>query len=139
MAADFLEALGRRIERRREELHLSRAEIARRMPGKVNENQVYRWERGKHLPKPDTLEALADVLGVSVAELMAPEPDKTSTPDPFAATGPTTGRLEERLAAIEEQLRLLRSHNEARHAEVISRIDERTAPIQNAPPRRRHA
>lgn len=98
VAAEFVERLGARMREQRETLGLSMAEVARRMPGKVSENQVYRWELGKHQPKPDTLEALAKVLGTTVATLMAPTPDKTVTPD-LSKNGPETqfDRIEAKL------------------------------------------
>jgi transcriptional regulator with XRE-family HTH domain len=101
VAAEFVERLGARMRKRREELDLSMAEVARRMPGKVSENQVYRWELGKHQPKPDTLEALAKVLKTDVAALMAPAPDKSVTPEPFGDASRTEG---ERLDSIQDQL-----------------------------------
>ena len=59
MAAEYLERMGARIRSRREELGMSRSEVARQMPGKTNEQAVYRWENGKNRPHDDTLEALA--------------------------------------------------------------------------------
>lgn len=85
MAAEFLEQMGAQMRGRREALGLSRSEVARRMPGKVSENQVYRWEKGLHQPNPDTLQALADVLECSVATLMSSPPVKERTPEPFSA------------------------------------------------------
>jgi transcriptional regulator with XRE-family HTH domain len=100
MAAAFLERLGERIRERREALNLSRPDVVSQMSGRVNENQLYRWEKGLHQPNPDTLEELARILECDVADLMAPEPDKTSTPDPFEVQDPTTAAL----ARIEQSL-----------------------------------
>lgn len=80
MAAAYLERMGERIRTRREELGLSRGEVARRMPGKTNENAIYRWEKGLHRANPDALEALAQVLDVPVAHFMAPSPDDDEKP-----------------------------------------------------------
>lgn len=67
MAAAYLKRMGERIRERREELGLSRADVARAMPGKTNENAIYRWEKGQHRPNDDALEALAKALDVNVA------------------------------------------------------------------------
>jgi transcriptional regulator with XRE-family HTH domain len=105
MAAEFLERMGVRIRERREEMGLSRADVAREMPGKVSENQVYRWEKGLHQPKSDTLEALAGVLERDVSYFMATPPDKTDTPDPFPASdGAVLAEINRRLGVIEERL-----------------------------------
>ena len=74
MAAEYLERMGARIRDRREELGLSRSEVARQMPGKTTENQIYRWEKGLHRPNDDALEALASVLGVTIAHFLADAP-----------------------------------------------------------------
>lgn len=84
VAADFVERMGARIRERRESMGLKRPDLARLMSGKVNENAIYRWETGKHQPMADTLEELARVLECDVAYFMAPEPEESETPDPFA-------------------------------------------------------
>ena len=87
VAAEFLTRTGERLRERREEMGLSRGEVARKMPGKVSENQIYRWEKGQHQPNPDTLEELAKVLERDVYYFMSPPPDDEAsreTPDPFA-------------------------------------------------------
>lgn len=117
VAAEFLERMGTRLRERRDELGLSRAEVARRMPGKVNENQVYRWENGKHQPNPDTLEALAKILERDVSYFLTPANDETENdaseqpPDLMAELSPR--RLNERLAGIEERLDRLQAVLEA--------------------------
>lgn len=139
VAAEFLEQMGARIRERREFLRLSRAEVARRMPGKVNENQVYRWEKGRHQPNPDTLQALASVLECDVAQFMVASPDKDATPDPF--TNGDDLELNDRLtliteavAGLDEQIRLLRTELAARDAEVMKRLDEGLPPSQGSQP-----
>lgn len=136
MAAGFLERMGERIRQRRDALGLSRADLARLMPGKVNENQIYRWEKGLHQPNPDTLEALARVLQCDVAYLMAPEPEKTETPDLSDGNGleHRIARLSELVSGLDEQLRLLRAETAARDAEVLKRLDEGLPPIQESRP-----
>jgi transcriptional regulator with XRE-family HTH domain len=46
---------------------------------------LYRWERGKNRPNDTNLENLAKVLQVEVHDFLMDPPDKTATPDPFAA------------------------------------------------------
>ena len=106
VAAEFLERMGAQIRARREELQLSRADVAREMPGKVNENQVYRWEKGRHQPNPDTLEALAKVLKCDVATFMSPPPTQTETPDLFPDETPADP--ESQIAALTSEVALLR-------------------------------
>lgn len=86
MAAEYLERMGARIRQRREEMELSRDEVARRMAGKTNGNAIYRWEKGEHRPHDDTLEELANVLEVSVSYFFADEPSE-DTPDLMGAIG----------------------------------------------------
>ncbi len=126
VAAEFLVRMGARIERQRKERGLSRADLARLLPGKVNENQIYRWERGKHQPNPDTLQALADALEVDVAELLAPEPAEQATPDLVKSLN---GPLDERLDRIEADL--------ARVLQAIGALAALEARRQEAPSSRR--
>lgn len=124
VAAEYLERMGRRIRERRESLGLSRTDVAREMPGKVGENQVYRWEKGLHQPNPDTLQALAVALKCEVADFMAPDAPENEggTPDPFASSAAEGGDLAQLVAGLDEQVRLLRSELAARDAEVLTRI-----------------
>jgi transcriptional regulator with XRE-family HTH domain len=78
MAAEYLERQGRRIRERRDELGLSRDEVARRMGGKENGNSIYRWEKGRHEPSPDARERLATALGVDVAYFFSDDPVEAS-------------------------------------------------------------
>jgi transcriptional regulator with XRE-family HTH domain len=120
MAAEYLERLGNRLREKREELGLSRPEVARRMPGKTTENQVYRWEKGLHRPHDDALEALAGILGESVGYFLAAAPDKTQTPDLMATV---TGADDDRLARIEEKLEAA----EAQREDLAAQIAEQNA------------
>lgn len=105
MASAYLERMGERIRNRREELHLSRAEVARRLPGKTNENAVYRWENGKHRPNDDTLQALANVLDTSMTYFLADEAVDEATPDLMATfSGGQLDRVEAKLDAIIDHL-----------------------------------
>lgn len=139
VAAEFLQRMGERIRERRKALGLSRADVARKMPGKVSENQVYRWELGQHQPKPDTLEALAKVLECDVVYFMAPELDKRRPPDLHALSGESSqlDHIEQTLNHLEEQIRLLRVETAARDVEVLKRLDEGLPPTpqtQQPPP-----
>ena len=60
--------LGLFIVRLRKENQITQAELAKRL--NVTDKAVSRWERGLGFPDINTLEPLADVLGVSLAELM---------------------------------------------------------------------
>jgi transcriptional regulator with XRE-family HTH domain len=117
MAAEHVERIGARIRQRRDELGLSRGEVARQMPGKTNENAIYRWEKGLHAANPDTLEALATVLDVDTSYFYVDQPEG-ETPN-LAATfngrmpdelRDQLDRIEARLGAIEkDQAKLLRN------------------------------
>lgn len=97
--AEYIARIGERIRARREELGLSQGDLARELPGKSDGNQVSRWERGEHKPHSDTLEAIARVLRVDMGYLLMPEPEKATTPDPFA-DGTQFDRIERKLDAI---------------------------------------
>lgn len=108
MAAAYLQRMGERLRARRDELGLSRSDVARQLPGKTNENAVYRWEKGQHRPNDDTLEALAGVLKTTVSYFLTDEPEKSATPDPFGdsinGVGEELGtrQVTRRLATLEQ-------------------------------------
>jgi transcriptional regulator with XRE-family HTH domain len=114
------ENIGARIRELREELGLTQRELADRLPGKTEGKDISRWENGKHRPSPDTLAAVADALGSTVADLHAgPAADREPrgpTPDPFAtkSNGDQAAVLSE-IAAAEERA-------DARHAELLAQI-----------------
>jgi transcriptional regulator with XRE-family HTH domain len=62
-------ACGELIARRRKELGLSQGELAARLH--VTDKAVSKWETGRGLPGIDSLEPLADELGLSVSELLS--------------------------------------------------------------------
>lgn len=99
MAAAHVERIGRRIRERREELGLSQLDVARELSGKVDANQVSRWERGQHRPREDTLEDLSEVLGVEVAYFMSDAPTSSSGTPSIEEALPL-----DRLARIEAKL-----------------------------------
>ena len=55
------------MRRRREELGLSRTELAHRMD--VTEKTIYRWETGKDAPTPERLDSLARELHANPIEM----------------------------------------------------------------------
>ena len=63
--------LGAFIARCRRERQMTQAELAQKL--QVTDKAVSRWERGVGFPDINTLEPLADALGVSVLELMRSE------------------------------------------------------------------
>lgn len=62
-------ATGALIAGRRRELGLSQAELAERLH--VTDKAVSRWETGRGMPAIDSLEPLAEALGLTVSELLA--------------------------------------------------------------------
>lgn len=115
MAAESTARIGERIKDLREQRGMTQAALARALPGVVEASAVSRWERGKVRPRDETLEKLAETLGVDFAYFVAPEPETGATPDLLRALdqpGIATAlvRIEEkldtflaRLAEIEER------------------------------------
>lgn len=68
--------VGERIRYEREKREWSKAELARQLPGVVSGNDIYRWESGKHMPRSDTLEGMAELFGISQADFHAGKPEK---------------------------------------------------------------
>lgn len=62
-------AIGQLIAARRKALGLSQAELAERLH--VTDKAVSRWETGRGMPAVDSLEQLAEALGLSVSELLS--------------------------------------------------------------------
>ncbi|MDO4315239.1 MAG: helix-turn-helix transcriptional regulator [Oscillospiraceae bacterium] len=62
-------ATGQLIAARRRALDLSQAELAERLH--VTDKAVSRWETGRGMPAIDSLEPLAEALGLSVSELLS--------------------------------------------------------------------
>ena len=63
------ECTGQLIAARRRELGLSQTELAEQLH--VTDKAVSRWETGRGMPAVDSLEPLAEVLGLSVSELLS--------------------------------------------------------------------
>lgn len=75
------EKTGQLIAAQRRELGLSQTELAEKLH--VTDKAVSRWETGRGMPSVDTLEPLADVLGLSVSELLS---GKRLTPEELPKT-----------------------------------------------------
>lgn len=60
---------GELIARKRKELGLSQAELAEQIH--VTDKAISRWETGRGMPAVESLEPLAQVLGLSVSELLS--------------------------------------------------------------------
>jgi len=58
---------------------LTQAELAHR--AHVRERQIIRWEQGQHVPRVESVSALARVLGCRVADLLTPEPEAAPEDD----------------------------------------------------------
>ena len=59
------------ISDRRKQQHMTQAELAGKIG--VTDKAVSRWERGLGFPDINTMEPLADALGISLLELMRSE------------------------------------------------------------------
>lgn len=118
VAAEYLERLGERIRERREELRLTREEVARAMPGKTSGNQVYRWEKGLHQPGPENLQALAGVLRVEVSYFLVAAP-AAGTPDLMGALAD-----DEMIRDIRAGMTLLLKQQ----AEILARLPPEASP-----------
>ncbi len=70
--------LGAFIAQLRKEANMTQAELAGKL--NVTVQAVSKWERGKGLPDINTLEPLADVLGVSIIEIMKAQHVETTIP-----------------------------------------------------------
>ena len=68
------ECTGQLIAARRRELGLSQTELAEQLH--VTDKAVSRWETGRGMPAVDSLKPLAEVLGLSVSELLSGKRDR---------------------------------------------------------------
>ena len=69
---------GQFISEMRKKNKLTQAELARKLD--VTDKAVSRWERGLGFPDINTLEALADALGISLLELMQAKQNENNEP-----------------------------------------------------------
>lgn len=122
MVLEHQQRIGRRIKARRTELGMSRGEVARSMSGKTNENAIYRWEIGKHMPSPAAMEDLARVLQTDVAQFLVPEPERSATPQLMGDLAPgSAARIEAKLDAILDRLTAVEGQASAT-AEDVSQL-----------------
>lgn len=136
MAAEYLERMGARIRARREELHLTQEDVARRFPGRTTGNQISRWERGANRPGDQQLEALAKVLDVPVAYFFAPPPTSNGT-DVLSALRPADGQLD-RIERLLQQTSVQVSdleHTVAKLATAVKESGPRNGEAVRRPPR----
>lgn len=123
--AEQAKRVGGRIAELRREKKWSKAELARQLPGVSSGNDIRRWERGDHLPRADTLDAIAGALETNVADLysgpMASRKSKAGAPDlmrRFNGSRFQLDRIEQRLIRIEAALGI----TEAGPAEIEAEI-----------------
>ena len=69
MAVIDLAGTGRRVYELREKAGLPVAQLQRQM-GLASPQAIYRWQRGETLPTIDNLVLLAEILGVSLEEIL---------------------------------------------------------------------
>lgn len=118
--AEYLEKMGRRMRERREELHLSRDEVARRMGGKTTGNQVYRWETGKHQPSSAALERMAGVLSVKTSYFMSDGPSPSTPPADLATR---LDRLEADVRDLHVEMRAMMTAALERQDDLYTRLE----------------
>ena len=146
MASQQAARIGQRIRERRLELdgrgrddHMTQRELADKvtdLTGRVgiDGNYVSRWERGEHRPNDTTLDAIADALQTSVADLMAgPLADRKSpgeTPDLMAAVNNgETSDLREQLDAIRKDVAEIKKMRQKDIAEIKRLLEVVSAQI----------
>lgn len=100
-ASTDLEILGARIARAREGKGLTKTDVARKLG--VRNATVGDWEAGRYTPRGDSLRALAEVLGMTVDELLDVTEGK-APPFPSWATF-----LERHPELADHELRFLRT------------------------------
>lgn len=120
MAAESTARIGERIRSLREERGMTQAALARALPGVVEASAVSRWERGKVRPRDETLEKIADTLGVDFAYFLAPEPEHAETPALLdqLSEGAALQRIERKLDAVLARLAAVESAYDATSADV---------------------
>lgn len=125
MAAEYVERIGARIRERREALHLSRRDVVRRMDSRNSENDLYRWEIGKHRPSDGALESLAVALDVPVSYFFTSdtESEATSLRTPDLSFSSQMDRMEAKLDRLLEAL-LPAGEHAALAEELASSLDE---------------
>lgn len=92
---------GQLISARRGQLGLTQKQLAQRLH--ISDRTVSRWERGVGFPDLSLLEPLADLLGLSVLELLHGEPDRQP-----AQSSEAERRIREVFRAAARKLRRIR-------------------------------
>lgn len=126
MAAEYKARVGARIREAREARGWTQTQLARELPGTVDGASVSRWETGKVMPQPDTLDALATALEVDVSYFLVEKP-RRPVPDLMAELGGSQAEgLGERLDRILALLEYLASEDARRRLaeEIVSELED---------------
>ena len=95
------EKMGRFIAERRKDKHMTQKDFARML--NITDKAVSKWERGISCPDISLLPSVADILGVTIHELLNGEQSNTE------AEGPAAGRENALQYADSESLFVLRN------------------------------
>lgn len=110
----------------RKDNNISQRELAKRL--KISTHAVYGWESGITAPNKRNLIRLADVMGVSVSDLIDPEDktkDKRGSSDPGVFIKIVTNKDEQQIAQITPLLNLIVewvTDSDIENVEVLFRI-----------------
>lgn len=130
MASETAALVGVRLREAREEQGWTRRRLVSEMDGIAVENDVYRWETGKHRPRDDALAAAARALGKPLSyflELDRPTPDLSTNGD----------RLDEIEKKLDRILSLLQADDTAAEIRrVYAKMADRLEPADARHPAR---
>jgi transcriptional regulator with XRE-family HTH domain len=104
------ERVAQRLAELRERHALSQDKAAQKVG--ITHRQWQRWENGESMPRPANLGEVALAFGVPVTTFYDDEPERVT---------PNGDALLARLAALEDQVRLLRAELAAADAEALKR------------------
>lgn len=127
MAAEETARIAARIRERRSELGLTQGELAAKLPGKTDAQQVSKWERAIHRPE-QSIEHLAAALDVDISYFYAPEPED-GTPDLMGALspGPAAPESSSEIDAMRADIRALREDV----AQITDVLTQLLAPVHD--------
>lgn len=97
--------LGQFIAEIRKEQNMTQAELASKL--QVTDKAISKWERGQGLPDINSIEPLADALGISVAEVMQAERIQTDHVTQENASEMLTNAFD----MVKQQRRMERKHH----------------------------